>query len=85
MHRMSMVGLSSIRSCAVQSMHQKSTWLEDYWISALHEHRKQVLTLRCLATKKGRATTTDPVMNFLEQLGDNGVIWKVLSFWPPPP
>ncbi len=51
----------------------------------LHEHRKQVLTLRCLATKNGRATTTDPVMNFLEQLGDNGVIWTVLSFWPPPP
>ena len=51
----------------------------------LHEHRKQVLMLRCLATKKGRATTTDPVMNFLEQLGDNGVIWNVLSFWPPPP
>ena len=50
----------------------------------LHEHRKQVLMLRCLATK-GRATTTDPVMNFLEQLGDNGVIWTVLSFWPPPP
>ena len=50
----------------------------------LHEHRKRVLMLRCLATK-GRATTTDPVMNFLEQLGDNGVIWKVLSFWPPPP
>ena len=51
----------------------------------LHQHRKQVLMLRCLATKKGRATTTDPVMNFLEQLGDNGVIWTVLSFWPPPP
>ena len=50
----------------------------------LHQHRKQVLMLRCLATK-GRATTTDPVLNFLEQLGDNGVIWKVLSFWPPPP
>ena len=50
----------------------------------LHEHRKRVLMLRCLATK-GRATTTDPVMNFLEQLGDNGVIWKVLSLWPPPP
>ena len=51
----------------------------------LHQHRKQVLMLRCLATKKGRAKTTDPVMNFLEQLGDNGVIWKVLGFWPPPP
>ena len=50
----------------------------------LHEHRKQVLMLRCLATK-GRAKTTDPVLNFLAQLGDNGVIWKVLSFWPPPP
>ena len=50
----------------------------------LHEHRKQVLVLRCLATK-GRATTTDPVLNFLEQLGDNGVIWTVLGFWPPPP
>jgi len=53
--------------------------------SYLHEHRKQVLMLRCLATKKGRATTTDPVMNFLVKLGDNGVIWKVLGFWPPPP
>ena len=51
----------------------------------LHQHRKQVLMLRCLATKKGRAKTTDPVMNFLVKLGDNGVIWKVLSFWPPPP
>ena len=50
----------------------------------LHEHRKRVLMLRCLATK-GRATTTDPVMNFLVKLGDNGVIWKVLGFWPPPP
>ena len=50
----------------------------------LHEHRKQVLTLRCLAIK-GRAKTTDPVMNFLVKLGDNGVIWKILSFWPPPP
>ena len=50
----------------------------------LHEHRKRVLMLRCLAIK-GLAKTTDPVMNFLEQLGDNGVIWKVLSFWPPPP
>ena len=51
----------------------------------LHQHRKQVLMLRCLATKKGRAKTTDPVMNFLVKLGDNGVIWKILSFWPPPP
>ena len=64
--------------------------LPDFVCQAVHggrrynEHRKQVLTLRCLATK-GRATTTDPVLNFLEQLGDNGVIWNVLSFWPPPP
>ena len=61
-----------------------ATW-PAYAGAYLHEHRKQVLMLRCLATKKRRATTTDPVMNFLVKLGDNGVIWKVLSFWPPPP
>ena len=49
----------------------------------LHEQRKQVLSLRSLANR-GRAATTDPVMNFLEQLGDNGVLWNVLSHWPPP-
>ena len=31
-----------------------------------------------------RAATADPVMNFLVRLGDNGVLWNVLSHWPPP-
>ena len=30
---------------------------------------------------KGRATTADPVMKFLCELGDNGVVWNVLSYW----
>ena len=49
----------------------------------LHEQRKQVLSLRSLANR-GRAATVDPVMNFLVRLGDNGVLWNVLSHWPPP-
>ena len=49
----------------------------------LHEQRKQVLVLRSLANR-GRAVTADPVMNFLVRLGDNGVLWNVLSHWPPP-
>ena len=31
---------------------------------------------------KGRATTADPIMKFLCELGDNGVVWNVLSYWP---
>jgi len=49
----------------------------------LHEQRKQVLSLRSLANR-GRAATAEPVMNFLVRLGDNGVVWNVLSHWPPP-
>ena len=49
----------------------------------LHEQRKQVLVLRSLANR-GRAATADPVMNFLVRLGDNGVLWNVLSHWPSP-
>ena len=30
---------------------------------------------------KGRATTADPIMKFLCELGDNGVVWNVLSYW----
>ena len=48
----------------------------------LHEQRKQVLSLRSLANR-GRAATAEPVMNFLVRLGDNGVVWNVLSHWPP--
>ena len=49
----------------------------------LHEQRKKVLSLRSLANRR-RAATADPVMNFLVRLGDNGVLWNVLSHWPPP-
>ena len=49
----------------------------------LHEQRKQVLVLRSLANR-GRAATADPVLKFLVRLGDNGVLWNVLSHWPPP-
>jgi len=49
----------------------------------LHEQRKQVLVLRSLANR-GRAETADPVLKFLVRLGDNGVLWNVLSHWPSP-
>ena len=42
--------------------------------------RKAVIRLRSLYTR-GRATTADPIMKFLCELGDNGVVWNVLSFW----
>ena len=31
---------------------------------------------------RGRATTADPIMKFLCDLGDNGVVWNVFSYWP---
>ena len=33
------------------------------------------------AINRGRATTADPVMKFLCELGDNGVVWNVFSYW----
>jgi hypothetical protein len=42
--------------------------------------RKAVIRLRSLYTR-GRATTADPIMKFLCELGDNRVVWNVLSFW----
>ena len=42
--------------------------------------RKAVIRLRSLYTR-GRATTADPIMKFICELGDNGVVWNVLSFW----
>ena len=42
--------------------------------------RKAVIRLRSLHAR-GRATTADPIMKFLCELGDNGVVWNVLSFW----
>ena len=41
--------------------------------------RKEVLLLRALAIK-GRAKTSDPILNFVNGLPD-GVAWNVLSFW----
>ena len=41
---------------------------------------RDVLTVRGLA-QRGKLSTDDPVLNFLARLGDNGVVWHVLSFW----
>ena len=43
--------------------------------------RKAVIRLRSLYTR-GRATTADPIMKFICELGDNGIVWNVLSYWP---
>ena len=31
--------------------------------------------------QRGNLSTSDPVLHFLARLGDNGVVWNVLSFW----
>ena len=41
---------------------------------------RDVLAVRGLA-QRGKLSTNDPVLNFLARLGDNGVVWHVLSFW----
>ena len=41
---------------------------------------RDVLAVRGLA-QRGKLRTDDPVLNFLARLGDNGVVWNVLSFW----
>ena len=41
---------------------------------------RDVLACRGLA-QRGKLLTDDPVLNFLARLGDNGVVWHVLSFW----
>ena len=46
---------------------------------ALAPHR-DVLAVRGLA-QRGKLSTEDSVLNFLARLGDNGVVWHVLSFW----
>ena len=51
---------------------------EDNYVMPPNE--KAVIRLRSLYTR-GRATTADPVMKFICELGDNGVVWNVLSFW----
>ena len=50
------------------------------WKAFERAPRKTLIVLRCLHSK-GRATTADPVMKFLCELGDNRVVWNVLSFW----
>ena len=50
------------------------------WKAFERAPRKTLIVLRCLHSK-GRATTADPVMKFLCELGDNGVVWNVLSYW----
>ena len=41
---------------------------------------REVLAVRGLA-QRGKLSTEDSVLNFLARLGDNGVVWHVLSFW----
>jgi hypothetical protein len=40
-----------------------------------------VARLRSLVVR-GRATTSDPALAFILRLGDNGLFWKCLEFWP---
>ena len=42
---------------------------------------KSVARLRSLVVR-GRATTSDPALAFILKLGDNGLFWKCLGFWP---
>ena len=41
---------------------------------------RDVLAVRGLA-QRGKLSTDDSVLNFLAQLGDNGVVWHVLEYW----
>jgi len=50
------------------------------WKAYARLPRKDVIVLRSLHNS-GRAKTDDAIMKFLCQLGDNGVVWNVLSFW----
>jgi hypothetical protein len=52
------------------------TWKK--WLRAPH---RDVIRLRSLLVRR-RATTSDPVLAFVFRLGDNGVFWKLLGFWP---
>ncbi len=56
--------------------------LEEIWDAEEGDHLnyRVNIVLRCLHVR-GRATTADPIMKFLCELGDNGVVWNVLSYW----
>ena len=36
---------------------------------------------RVIAWLNAGGSINDPVLHFLARLGDNGVVWHVLSFW----
>ena len=42
---------------------------------------KSVARLRSLVVR-GRATTSDPALAFILRLGDDGLFWKCLEYWP---
>ena len=48
------------------------------WLRAPH---RDVMRLRSLLVRK-RATTSDPVLAFVFGLGDNGLFWRLLEYWP---
>ena len=52
------------------------TWKK--WLRAPH---RDVIRLRSLLVRK-QARTSDPVLAFVFGLGDNGVFWKLLEYWP---
>ena len=52
-------------------------WLDAGGSRSFH---RDVLTVRGLA-QRGKLSTSDPVLNFLARLGDNGVVWHILGYW----
>ena len=66
-------GFTLLNCCASGDIHGS------YKRYARSFHR-DVLTVRGLA-QRGKLSTDDSVLNFLARLGDNGVVWHVLSFW----
>ena len=43
---------------------------------------RDVLAVRGLA-QRGKLKTEHRALNFLARHGDNGVVWHVLTYWPP--
>ena len=41
---------------------------------------RDVLAVRGLA-QRGKLSTNDPVLHFLARIGDNGVVWHILTYW----
>ena len=55
--------------------------IRESWRKYLRAPHKRLEPLRALVLKE-RAKTTDPVLAFVFGLGDNGLFWKLLEFWP---